>query len=147
MDSEQIQWTLDLIVDQLGMVTQQIRETKEELVDFRMQAGECLDNIERLGHPTIYTPSKPHSPYVDENRTEYKPPRDHYSHNPRPNHEPVGQEAPWRDNDAQLLRNIRIDDNDAQLLRNIRINAPSFDGTLEHQVFLDWLKGMDSYFR
>ncbi|KAL0907240.1 hypothetical protein M5K25_025797 [Dendrobium thyrsiflorum] len=56
MDSEQIQWTLDLILGQLGTVTQQIRETQGELVDFRRQAGERLDNTERLENPAIYTP-------------------------------------------------------------------------------------------
>ncbi|KAL0906257.1 hypothetical protein M5K25_024735 [Dendrobium thyrsiflorum] len=47
MDPEQIQQTLDLIVGQLGTVTQQIRETQGELADFRRQAGEHQDNIER----------------------------------------------------------------------------------------------------
>ncbi|KAL0905685.1 hypothetical protein M5K25_024124 [Dendrobium thyrsiflorum] len=85
MDPKHIQRTLDLILGQLGTVTQQIRETQGDLADFRRQAGERLDNIERLGNPAIYTPSRPHSPYGEDTRTEYGPPRDHY----RPNHRPI----------------------------------------------------------
>ncbi|KAL0919911.1 hypothetical protein M5K25_012037 [Dendrobium thyrsiflorum] len=63
MDPQHIQRTLDLILGQLGTVTQQIRDTQGELADFRRQAGKQLDNIERLGNTAIYTPSRPHSPY------------------------------------------------------------------------------------
>ncbi|KAL0912860.1 hypothetical protein M5K25_016274 [Dendrobium thyrsiflorum] len=38
---------------QLETVTQQLRDTKGELADFRRQAGERLDNIERIGNPAI----------------------------------------------------------------------------------------------
>ncbi|KAL0909408.1 hypothetical protein M5K25_020277 [Dendrobium thyrsiflorum] len=92
------------------------KRNQGELAYFRRQAGERLDSIERLGNPAIYTPSRPHSPYVDETQTEYGPPRDHYHHNQRPNQEPVGHDTPCIDNDAQLLKNVRID-------------APSFDST------------------
>ncbi|KAL0911334.1 hypothetical protein M5K25_019468 [Dendrobium thyrsiflorum] len=67
MDPEQIQRTVDLILGQLGTVTQQIRETQGELADFKRQAGERLDNIDRLGNPVIYTPFRPHSSYMDMN--------------------------------------------------------------------------------
>ena len=32
------------------------------------------------------------------------------------------------------------------IIRNIKIDAPSFDGTLEPQLFLDQIKEMDHYF-
>ncbi|KAL0921097.1 hypothetical protein M5K25_008133 [Dendrobium thyrsiflorum] len=64
MDQEHIQRTLDVILGKLGYVAQQIRDTQGELTDFRRQTGERLDNIERLGYPAIYTPSRPHSPYA-----------------------------------------------------------------------------------
>ncbi|KAL0914066.1 hypothetical protein M5K25_017571 [Dendrobium thyrsiflorum] len=54
MESETIQRTLDLILGQLGTVTQQIRDTQGELTDFRRQTGERLDNIERcMGDPDV----------------------------------------------------------------------------------------------
>ncbi|KAL0928367.1 hypothetical protein M5K25_000243 [Dendrobium thyrsiflorum] len=73
------------LLSQLGTVTQQIRDTQGELTDFRRQTRERLDNIERFGHPVIFTPSRPHSPYGEDNRTKFGPPRDHYHPNPRPN--------------------------------------------------------------
>ena len=38
-------------------------------------------------------------------------------------------------------------DPDEQIVSSIKINAPSFDGALEPQLFLDWIKEMDSYFK
>ncbi|XP_020687617.1 uncharacterized protein LOC110103305 [Dendrobium catenatum] len=140
MDPQHLQATLDLILGQLGTVTQQIRNTQTDLADFRRHTSDRLDNIERNGNPAIYTPSRPHSPYGEDNRPDHEPPRDpgrfqdHYQRNPRPLQEPIGDDNTWRDNDAQLLKNIRID-------------APTYDGTLDPQVFLDWLKSMDSYFK
>ena len=32
-------------------------------------------------------------------------------------------------------------------MRSIKINAPSFDGTLEPQLFLDWMKEIDRYLK
>jgi len=32
-------------------------------------------------------------------------------------------------------------------VRSIKINAPSFDGALEPQLFLNWIKEMDRYFK
>ena len=32
-------------------------------------------------------------------------------------------------------------------MRSIKINAPSFDETLEPQLFIDWIKEMDRYFK
>ncbi|PKU78260.1 hypothetical protein MA16_Dca025557 [Dendrobium catenatum] len=140
MDPQHLQATLDLILGQLGTVTQQICNTQTDLADFRRHTSDRLDNIERNGNPAIYTPSRPHSPYGDDNRPDREQPRDpghfqdHYRPNHRPHQEPVEHDNPWRDNDAQLLKNIRID-------------APTYDGTLDPQVFLDWLKSMDSYFK
>ena len=45
----------------------------------------------------------------------------------------------------QPFRNER--DPDERIVRSIKINAPSFDGTLEPQLFLDWIKEMDRYFK
>ena len=45
----------------------------------------------------------------------------------------------------QPLRNER--DPDERIMRSIKINAPSFDGTLEPQLFMDWIKEMDNYFK
>ena len=45
----------------------------------------------------------------------------------------------------QPFRNER--DPDEHIVRNIKINAPSFDGTLEPQLFLDWIKEMDRHFK
>ncbi|XP_020697995.2 uncharacterized protein LOC110110733 [Dendrobium catenatum] len=140
MDPQHLQATLDLILGQLGTVTQQIRNTQTDLADFRRHTNDRLDNIERNGNPAIYTPSRPHSPYGEDNRPDHEPHRDpgrfpdHYQRNPRPPQEPIREDNIWRDNDTQLLKNIRID-------------APTYDGTLDPQVFLDWLKSMDSYFK
>ncbi|PKU75292.1 hypothetical protein MA16_Dca019338 [Dendrobium catenatum] len=134
MDPTHLQTTLDMIMGQLGTLTQQMKDTQTSVAELRRHTGERLDNIERMRHPAIYTPSRPHSPYGEDTRTEYGPPRDYYRPNHRPQQEPVGRDAPWRDNDTQLLKSIKID-------------APTFDGTLEPQVFLDWIKGMDSYFK
>ena len=38
-------------------------------------------------------------------------------------------------------------DPDECIMRSIKINAPSFNGTLEPQLFLDWIKEMDHYFK
>jgi len=45
----------------------------------------------------------------------------------------------------QPFRNER--DPDERIVRSIKINAPSFDGTQEPQLFLDWIKEMDRYFK
>ncbi|PKU87343.1 hypothetical protein MA16_Dca021291 [Dendrobium catenatum] len=100
MDPEHMQVTLDLIVGQLGTVTQQLRNTQTDLADFRSQTSDRLDNIERIGNPAIYTPSKPHSSYGEDHRIDHDQPRDpghprdHYRHNPRPHQEPIGNENP-----------------------------------------------------
>ncbi|KAL0907113.1 hypothetical protein M5K25_025656 [Dendrobium thyrsiflorum] len=86
--------TLDVILGQLGSVAQQIRDTQGELTDFRRQTGERLDNIERFGNPAIYTPSRPHSPYGEDARNEFGPPREPYRNNLRPNQEPLGHDTP-----------------------------------------------------
>ncbi|XP_020250396.1 uncharacterized protein LOC109827789, partial [Asparagus officinalis] len=39
-----------------------------------------------------------------------------------------------------------VHDPDAQYLRSIKVSAPTFDGKLDPQAFLDWLKNMDRYF-
>ncbi|KAL0928109.1 hypothetical protein M5K25_002350 [Dendrobium thyrsiflorum] len=74
MDPEHIQQTLDLILGQIGTVTQRIRETQIELTDFRRQTGERLDNIERFGNPVANPNTRPPSPFVEEAAT-YNPPR------------------------------------------------------------------------
>lgn len=56
----------------------------------------------------------------------------HRHNNNRPERDPIGQDMNLRDPDVQLLKNIMID-------------SP-FDGTLDSQVFMDCIKGMDSYF-
>ncbi|KAL0913438.1 hypothetical protein M5K25_016900 [Dendrobium thyrsiflorum] len=66
MDPEHIQQTLDLILGQIGTVTQRIRETQIELTDFRRQTGERLDNIERFGNPVANPNTRPPSPFVEE---------------------------------------------------------------------------------
>ena len=38
-------------------------------------------------------------------------------------------------------------DRDEHIVRNIKINAPSFDGILKPQLFFDWMKEMDRYFK
>jgi len=48
-------------------------------------------------------------------------------------------------NRRQSFRNEQ--DLDERIVRNIKINAPSFDGTLEPQLFLDRMKEMDCYFK
>ncbi|PKU83825.1 hypothetical protein MA16_Dca025672 [Dendrobium catenatum] len=117
MDPEQIQRTLDLIVGQLGTITKQIREAQIDLAEFRRQAEERLDHIERIGNHAPYTLSRPPSLYVEEGQPKDVPPREPYRHNnPRHHREPV--DPTWGDNNAQLLKNIRIDD-------------LSFDGTLD----------------
>ncbi|KAL0923166.1 hypothetical protein M5K25_007211 [Dendrobium thyrsiflorum] len=59
-------------------------DTQGELTDFRRQTGERLDNIERFGNPAIYTPSRPHSPYGEDTRNEFGPPRKPYPAIPIP---------------------------------------------------------------
>src|SRR4051812_26802733 len=37
-------------------------------------------------------------------------------------------------------------DPDEQYVKSVKIDAPTFDGSLEPQLFLDWLQQMDRYF-
>ena len=36
---------------------------------------------------------------------------------------------------------------DERIMWNIKIDAPSFDSTIKPQLFLDWMKEMDRYFK
>ena len=38
-------------------------------------------------------------------------------------------------------------DADAQYIRSVKVDAPSFDGRLDPQVYIDWQLAMDRYFR
>jgi len=38
-------------------------------------------------------------------------------------------------------------DADAQYIKSVKVDAPSFDGRLDPQVYIDWQLAMDSYFR
>ena len=38
-------------------------------------------------------------------------------------------------------------DADAQYIKSVKVDAPSFDGCLDHQVYIDWQLAMDRYFR
>jgi len=38
-------------------------------------------------------------------------------------------------------------DLDEHIVRSIKINAPSFDGTLEPQLYLGWIKEIDHYLK
>ena len=35
----------------------------------------------------------------------------------------------------------------AQYIRSVKVDAPSFDGRLDPQIYIDWQLAMDRYFR
>ncbi|KAI0507857.1 hypothetical protein KFK09_013985 [Dendrobium nobile] len=128
MDPEQLSRTLDLLVGQMGAISQQLKENQSDLAELRRQTTDRFDNLERgRNQAPLYTPSRPPSMYGDETFQDDGPPRapyrnPHYIHDT--NHDP-----------------------DIHLMKNIKVEAPTFDGTLDPQLFLDWIKGMDSFFK
>ena len=64
-------------------------------------------------------------------------------HEPNPRRDPRPYQTfepnPRRPNQDQR-------DHDDQTLRNIRLDAPTFDGSLNPKVYLDWEGEMDQYF-
>ena len=53
------------------------------------------------------------------------------------------QEIVINENQDQNGRETNRDD---RVLRNVRVDAPSFDGTLDPNKFLDWLSEIEDYF-
>ena len=90
------------------------------------------------------TPLQPRRVPHQENLPEPSSRRPH--HNPlfeptprRPHQDPYYEPNPRRLDQDQL-------DRDDRTLRNIRLEAPTFDGSLDPKVYIDWEGEMDQYF-
>ncbi|KAL0915654.1 hypothetical protein M5K25_016087 [Dendrobium thyrsiflorum] len=73
MDPEQLGRTLDLLVGQMGAISQQLKENQSDLAELRRQTTERFDSLERgRNQPPLYTPSRPPSifEYDEEGRTD-----------------------------------------------------------------------------
>ncbi|PKU59205.1 hypothetical protein MA16_Dca026200 [Dendrobium catenatum] len=148
MDPEQLGRTLDLLVGQMNTISQQLKENQADLAELRRNTTERFDTLERTrDHPTPYTPSRPTSKYgnetyMDERRHRANHRAHYHGHDPR--HDPDLDERHHR---ANHRTTYQVHDPDAPLMKNTKIDAPTFDGTLDPQLFLDWVKGMDNFFK
>ncbi|KAL0902845.1 hypothetical protein M5K25_028476 [Dendrobium thyrsiflorum] len=62
MDPEQLGRTLDLLVGQMGVISQQLKENQSDLAELRCQTTERFDHLERgRNQPPLYMPSRPPS--------------------------------------------------------------------------------------
>ncbi|KAI0522623.1 hypothetical protein KFK09_005008 [Dendrobium nobile] len=152
MDTEQLQRTLDVLVGQIGNLTQQVRADQADAAEFCRLTMEHLDNLDRArSMPFIYTPSRPPFLIGDDlghneghQRAHYPPqqPRqdrdlphglknvyDHKAHHAHEGH-PHG---PHRAHQARQNREYHMRDPAAPLLKNIKIDVPTFDGSLDPQ--------------
>jgi len=55
-------------------------------------------------------------------------------------------------NDSRSPKRKRVQpyntaDADAQYIKSVKVDAPSFNGRLDPQIYIDWQLTMDSYFR
>ena len=85
-----------------------------------------LDSMERTPRPPFeHEPKIPLSPLTNPRR--------------------VQQPDPFRDPNPRRPNQDFIDQEE-RAFRSIRLEAPTFDGTLDTKVYLDWEKEMDQYF-
>ncbi|XP_072987259.1 uncharacterized protein [Typha latifolia] len=110
---------LDDIMGQLGTLAQQVRDTQDTLLGYQRVTDEQLYRVERPREHTAL--QNDHRPDLERGESPTPLPRQYFQGNER--------------------------DPDERYLRSIKIDAPMFDGRLDPQHFLDWIKDMDRYFK
>ena len=87
-----------------------------------------------------YTPEP--RPYLHELRPYPPEHRYHYEEHPYPPHrERYHPSHPHRE------RGCRDFNPDDRFIKGVKVEAPTFDGQLDPTKFLDWVEGMDQYFK
>ena len=113
--------------EHLAQMTAQLSTQLTTHIDNRMNQFEArLDSLERTPRLAFeQEPETPVSPLIHPRR--------------------VQQHDPFRDPNPRRTNQDFIDQEE-RAFKSIKLEAPTFDGTLDTKVYLDWEKEMDQYF-